>query len=340
MTFSDDPRKAIWDREKRRLEAGEPPPNWNDPPRRHHYVPEVYLKRFAAPGRKRTHRLSRIDKAAGPTSRITIGVRDAAVEADFYKIETEDPRRNQEAEHVISVFESAAALAFANFDSFGREHFPDAIDRENLAHFAALQYSRGHRTSEFLSDAMTKVSRLLMRTIPPERVRDFLTGRNEDASGEAVANTTRKLREASAAVSVAPHQNTVVKSIINGAVEFAPYFLLRRWVIVCTDVPLLTSDQPIVLVSLRDRPSWSGVGLENADQIIYPLDRFRALVMEHPASGRREAVINISASAARSINVSVANAARRWIFCHPEDRPLDGVPFDPRGRASKDRGSG
>jgi hypothetical protein len=50
MGFSGDPRVALWEKEWARIEAREPPPNHENPPRRHHYVPEMYLRRFAAPG--------------------------------------------------------------------------------------------------------------------------------------------------------------------------------------------------------------------------------------------------------------------------------------------------
>jgi hypothetical protein len=48
--FSDDPRVAVWQREVARIEANEPPPNSDNPPKRHHYVPEMYLRRFASAG--------------------------------------------------------------------------------------------------------------------------------------------------------------------------------------------------------------------------------------------------------------------------------------------------
>jgi Protein of unknown function (DUF4238) len=149
MRFSADPRIAVWEREKARIDANEPPPNAENPPRRHHYVPEMYLKRFAARTKpKGTPRLRRFEAKEGPGGGSIIGVHDAAVETDFYAIESDDPRREHEAEHILSVFEQAAGYAFANLDR-GADHFPDDIDRESLSMFMALQFVRGHDTADF-----------------------------------------------------------------------------------------------------------------------------------------------------------------------------------------------
>ena len=151
MPFSDDPRIAVWEKEKARTDANEPPRNFANPPKRHQYVPEFYLGRFSARSKKRkaTPRVMRIESSLGTSSRTLIGVHDAAVETDFYTVETDDPRRVHEAEHIIGVFERAAGYAFANLDRYGPKHFPDDIDRENLSLYMALQFARLHDTRDF-----------------------------------------------------------------------------------------------------------------------------------------------------------------------------------------------
>jgi hypothetical protein len=49
----------------------------------------------------------------------------------------------------------------------------------------------------------------------------------------------------------------------------------------------------------------------------------------HPQEERAEGVIDVNEGFARKLNILVANGARRWIFHHPDDRPLDDVPFNP-----------
>jgi hypothetical protein len=334
MTFSDDPRIAVWQREMARIDANEPPPNSDAPPKRHHYVPEMYLRRFAVQmGRKGVPRVTRIEAKAGPKSSIVIGVRDAAVETDFYNIETDDPRRVHEAEHIIGVFERAAGYAFATLDRLGSGHFPDDVDRENLAMFMALQFVRGHDTGDFQTRIYTQTSRMIMRVAAssPEYVRNFLKERGEDASDEAVAKAAATFREAAKTVLVTPHKNETVEAVLRGPIDFMPYFFKRRWILARSPIPFLTSDRPVVLLERHDpKEAWRGVGLGTADAIVYPLDRRRALIMRHPDPELGEGIVDIDAGFARKLNVAVADRARRWIFHHPNDKPLDGVPFNPK----------
>jgi hypothetical protein len=70
--------------------------------------------------------------------------------------------------------------------------------------------------------------------------------------------------------------------------------------------------------------------------ILFVLDRHRALIMQHPLPEHREGFVDIEPRQARVINSAVANHARRWLFHHPDDDPLEGVPFNPnpKGRTS------
>jgi hypothetical protein len=338
--FSNDPRIALWEREQARIDANEPPPNFENPPKRHHYVPEMYLRRFATPSRRKgTPRIQRVEAKAGPNSSIVIGVHDAAVENDFYNIETDDPRRVHEAEHVIGLFERAAGYAFANLDRLGPRHFPDGVDRENLSMFMALQFVRGHDTGDFQARAYTQMSQMILRVAAasPEIVRNFLAEHGQETSDAAVAKMAGLLRRDSSAVSVTPHKNETVAAVLRGPRDFTPYFSKRRWIIVRSAVPFLTSDRPVVLLPGPQAPheAWHGVGLGTAETIVFVLDRHRALMMRHPEPGDVEATVDADPSFACWLNVIIANYARRWIFHHPDDQPLDGVPFNPNPKVRR-----
>ena len=336
MGFSSDPRIAVWEKEKARIDADEPPPNYKDPPRRHHYVPQFYLERFSKrSSSKATPRIKRIEAKGGLDSAVVLGVPDAAVEVDFYRVEADDPRRAQEAEHIIGIFETTAGYAFANLDRGGANHLPDDIDRQNLACFMALQFARGPDTVDFQERAATLTSRMVMRqaSTMPDYIRRRLLAQGDDASDEAVAQMASDLDEAARTAVVTPHRNNVVASIFRGVSTYFPYFYERRWGIARTPIPLLTSDRPIVLLQQPGRRKpWEGVGLGTADMIVFVLDRNRALVMQQPEPEHKEGIATVSAAFARQLNAQVANHARRWVFYHPDDNPLDGVPFNPNPR--------
>jgi hypothetical protein len=341
MGFSGDPRVALWEKEWARIEAGEPPPSHENPPRRHHYVPEMYLRRFAAPvnGKKgkKTRRVRRIEARVGPSSAITIGVHDAAVETDVYSVETDDPRRVHEAEHIIGVFEPAAGYAFASLDRHTND-LPDDIDRENLSLYMALQFGRGPDTADFQTRIYTQTSRMIMKAAAarPDYVRNHLTEQGEDASDEAAARASSKFKDAAKTLSVAPHKNDTVATILRGPIDFMPYFFKRKWLIAKSTLPFLTSDRPILLHERQDpEDAWRGVGLGTADIIIFPLDRRRVLVMSHPLPESQEGVVDIDPQGTAAINRAIANRARRWLFHHPDDDPLAGIPFNPKGRSER-----
>jgi hypothetical protein len=279
----------------------------------------------------------RVEAKCGPGSGKPIGVHDAAVETDFYRVESDDSRRVHEVEHIIGLFERAAGYAFANLDKLGPGHFPDDVDRESLSMFMALQFVRGPDTSDFGARFCTDTTRMGLRVAAtaPEVVRNILSKHGEDTSDEAVARAAALFREGADAVSVSPHKNEIAAFMLRGIVDFMPYFFQRRWAIVRSPIPLLTSDRPIVLLAHEDPGDvWHGVGLETADVIVYALDRRRALFMQHPIPGHLEGVVDINESIARWLNIATANRARRWIFYHPEDAPLGDVPFNPNPNQS------
>lgn len=340
VKFSGDPRVAVWQREHQRIAEGLPPPNTDDRPRRHHYVPEVYLQRFSKRASRGAAQVRRIEARSGPTSAKTIGVRDAAVETDFYTIETDNPQHAHEAEHVIGVYEKAVGYAFQNLDKHGRAHFPDDIDRENLSHFMALQFVRGHDTGDFLEHLLTETSRLVLSTAAehPPIIRRHLGESGLDTSDEAVADEADLMREAAGTVHATPHRNQTVAMVLDTAVELMPYFYARRWVIGCSATPLVTSDRPVLLLSDElDREEWRGLGVGTADSIVFVLDRHRLLLMRHPDEQNVDAVIDVSPRLASFVNIRLANGARRWVFHQPDDEPLGGVPFDPQPPATSGR---
>jgi hypothetical protein len=257
-------------------------------------------------------------------------VHDAAVETDFYTVETDDPRRVHEAEHIIGVFERAAGYVFKNLDR-APDHLPDDIDRENLSLYMALQFARVHDMRDFQAEVYTKSLSMAMRVAAEHRdvVRNVLVSAGgEEPTEDDVDETVAALREGWRSVVVTPHKNDVVATMLKNVPEFFRFFYMRPWAIARSTAPLLTSDRPVVLYQgPGSRQPW-GVGLMTADMILFVLDRHRALVMQHPEPGKPEGVVEVSAGFARQLNTFVANRARRWLFHHPDDRPLDGVPYN------------
>ncbi|HEX5408102.1 MAG TPA: DUF4238 domain-containing protein [Pseudonocardiaceae bacterium] len=94
---------------------------------------------------------------------------------------------------------------------------------------------------------------------------------------------------------------------------------------------MITTDTPVVLIRDPNRDPLEGVGLATAAGILVPLDRRAALAMT--AIGTSDRAVPGTTAIARDFNHRLAWQARRAIFHHPEDDPLDGMALpQPRER--------
>ncbi len=106
------------------------------PGERHHYVPQMLLRRFRAP---RSREVFELDKTDG-TCR-AVAPKDAAWEPDFYAVESIGDNRAGLVEAVLALGENYAARALDRFLASPMELTAD--DRLDLAFFVAMQEQRG-----------------------------------------------------------------------------------------------------------------------------------------------------------------------------------------------------
>ncbi|MER7109381.1 hypothetical protein ABT360_17040 [Streptomyces sp. NPDC000229] len=77
------------------------------------------------------------------------------------------------------------------------------------------------------------------------------------------------------------------------------------------------------MVRAEGMPSFLGVGIGNAAAILMPIDRRAAIVMASP--GPDDFFVRSHTKPAEELNQRFAYNARRELFHHPDDDPLDGV---------------
>ena len=118
-------------------------------------------------------------------------------------------------------------------------------------------------------------------------------------------------------------QGMFVQHAFQNAIEVvAPTLLTRRWRLLRYDRPcLLTGDEPLAV------PLKPGTGVGNATVLWFPLDRRHALELSLRGS---EGVVQAPLSKARKINALVASGSEKWLFHHPDDRPVDPAAVTPR----------
>lgn len=304
------------------------------PSKKHHYVPQLLLRRFAT----EEEQIVTVRLPGG--TRFTASVLDTGSENKFHTV-SRNKANPQVLEEAFGELEGAAAPVLRRIESGG---WPLSLDdRITLGAFVALQALRGPE------------QRRLMRTLQAERVERETQHVEERGAANWFADHGLHLAEERArdawysatgageplvtidaayhAEQIAAHAETVL-----------PHLLARYWTLVRFDVPtLIASDAPVSLDDVRDGAHCRS-GLLNAPSISLPLSRTTALVLgaTYPSESQdetkallrgvldREAVGN-DAWANRLNSRTVHNAARA-LFHHPDDGALVPSELPRRGR--------
>ena len=105
-------------------------------PKRHHIVPEFYLRRFADAGKVELLKRSNLAES------IHTSVENALVERHFYSIDTDEGRDSQVEKMLGSQVEPGAARAITRLVDEGRSLSLPGL-RRAVSTFLAFQYVRG-----------------------------------------------------------------------------------------------------------------------------------------------------------------------------------------------------
>lgn len=124
-------------------------------PKRHHYVPRLFLERFAEDGLLFVRRRDGITFATGAAN--------VAVDTGFYDPRLDDGSTSKVVEHVLADIEGLMANVFRAIDGFGEVPARGTPDREVFAVYLALQCTRTPEQRE--------------RVLFPERLASYLAGR-------------------------------------------------------------------------------------------------------------------------------------------------------------------
>lgn len=292
-------------------------------PKRHHLVPEFYLRRFAnGQGRIALHR-----RATGQTK--TISVRDAAVGVGFYTVLDEQGTPSQRVEtSILQKLDDRAATALRRLAS---GPFPPAeADRSDLAMFIAFQALRGpafRHQVEAVGDITAKL--LLQHTTREDLSRPLEDGRipseeEVEAALFVIQNPDK--------FTFQTHQNERIQTMLSlASKEFFPRIFQMSWILArCRKPRLLTTDNPVVYWrQRREQDRFPGVGLATADEVRFPLDPYRVLVLVPDRVPER--VLEIEPHTATMLARHVAAWSFDHVFHHPKHDPLRGFVLDKQG---------
>lgn len=262
-------------------------------PRRHHYIPQFFLKRFAS----KHGRMIRMSlPAEPPPSRRPTHVKNLAVMKDFYAVLTE---KGDSAflENLLSVWDSEASTLIKHATDASRWPLTDT-DKLKLNFWFAMLHCRSpnfRRRYEAMADVVTQFA---------FNVRD-----DEDSVDPAEHR-------------VLNHQNESITLMIESACKIMECLIVRRWLVIRfeEDGLVLTDDLPTLLPG-QPHPVY-GVGFGTSPEIILPLDR-RTLLSLHMYGDMTDEFVTVASEPSRFLirhynNLLIASAYQE-IFCHQSD---------------------
>lgn len=289
---------------------------------RHHRVPRFYLERFA----NERMQITTVDRRT--RARRTAAIRETAAEKDFYTAINTEGGKDGKSEHLLSHIEGNAARAIKNILNPVFPLFPPRPqDRADLCLFLAFQKVRGKLTRkriEMLGDLWAHLQ--IPAGMTPEQAHAWLQANDQEPTPESVQEMV-ELSASMADFEFVPDPNAHLSVMGGVALRISELLLPLPWWIAEYDSPtFLTSDEPVALhFRDRSRPLGHDRGIAYADEIWFPLDPRRLLILGRPGDPLPEQRLRPGAKTAVTVNLTIAAGAYEYIYMHPAQDHLKGV---------------
>jgi hypothetical protein len=294
--------------------------------RRQHVVSNFYLREFA-------DERSQVRRVVLPGDKQhDVGTHNASVVKDFYTITLPDGSPSDYFEKFFSETEADAASALRQVVHEGLWPVKGSL-REALAKWTALQHLRSEGVRNGGMQMQAQLIKLVVGVSGKEALRNLI----QEAEGRPVDDFELNQEWTDitkpSGPDLIPDANSHLRSLIKLWEPTAQQMIARTWTLFrfkrrC----LITSDHPVSLAVGADYPEYMGVGLATAQGFVIPLSRRVGLVMrEINLDGSPEFTLPGSTKMAKAFLRESILSARRFIYHHPEDSPLSGIPLpDPQ----------
>lgn len=280
--------------------------------RRHHVVPQFYLKRFANDkdqllqvwlvGDKRKH-LSK--------------VKDATVVQDYNSYRTFDGELNDDLEQVLSRIEDQSARAFVAALEKQIWPLPDE-ERYAMASWVATQYLRSEKHRQTTNEVFAETVKLLTGIRGIERLKWVMekTLRRPVGHDELEAEWEDLTKPGGPTIKLSNLAHLENTARLIGQV--ADNIFGASWVLMTFEEPcLFTSDFPVSLFPDQENTD-RGIGIATASMIVAPLSRTTALLI-NPQHNSPDATVQGNIDYSHFINQGSVLWANRYILVNPSD---------------------
>jgi Protein of unknown function (DUF4238) len=196
-----------------------------------------------------------------------------------------------------------------------------------LCLFLAFQKVRGkliRKRIEMLGDIWAHLH--IPADMTPEQARAWLQANGQEVTPESVQEIV-ELSVSMEGFEFVPDPNAHLSVMGGVALRISELLLPRPWWIVEYDAPaLLTSDEPVALhFRDRSRPLGHDRGIAYADEIWFPLDPCRLLILGRSGDALPEQRLRPPAKTAATVNRTIAAGAYEYIYMHPGQDHLKGL---------------
>ncbi len=297
----------------------------NSEPKRHHFVPQMYLRRWSADGKVAVRRR---DGAQFLSSVERVGAING-----FYDVETSTGQVSKDVErYFASEVEGPAVDALRVIDDTHRPPSLGSDERRALSYYIASQ--------------MTRTPERRAQVLFAEHVRRFLAGRvlTKELMEEFLATEHLGVAPQPAEVQGAfdfagyqlgtigvPSKEEAMQILLNVTPRTAAALELRHWSLaIDRKRRFITADQPVALWHPpSERDAYQGVGLMEASHIRWPLDSGHCLVL---SKAPRPEVTRLTPAEVRSWNQHAARKCNEYVIGEPgQATALGAVELHSRG---------
>ncbi|MEV6524538.1 DUF4238 domain-containing protein [Longispora sp. NPDC051575] len=279
--------------------------------KRHHYVPASYLARFGENG-------SVLVRRRGKSTMYPTNVKNVAVEGGFYEITGDDGQPSDSVERALAGLESKALTALTGVEQSQRLPSPGSSDREALATFLAVQFTRTPLNRERIMFPVRVAryagDREIDATLMAEYLeREHLGFRPQDSEVRGALDLTQYMLGEREFFT----KDNAIRLAFSAVEPLERVILGMHWSLEVARKPrLVTSDAPLVLWRPpTSRAQFEGLGLNNAEEVRFPINPAMQLLLTHQV---REPVTRIEPDRVRACNADLASACYQVVVGHPQ----------------------
>lgn len=278
--------------------------------KRHHFVPEFYLLRFADQN-------ERVFVRRRDGGHFVTNIDNVAAESGFYDVVLPDGEKSKEVEDLLNQVEGDAAEVLRGIDSSGAAPSSGSEERVGLSYYLGLQMTRTREHRERTQFPLTVAAFLSGRDLTRDLMHEFLsqihlgfTPNDGEVQG-ALDYTSYLLKDPDALT-----KERSLELMFDTAKAVAPILASLNWSVEHDRKGhLLTSDTPLVIWTVPSpKDAYMGTGVVDADEIRFPLDPAKQLIMtKHDRSPSRR----ISPERSAACNQDMALGCHNFVVASP-----------------------